>query len=160
MVVQSKKRDYEYAIEIIKPQRLEIFANIDFLGRNIIFQDEKYKITIDNFDEPSVLKLLYKSENRDIKVGELVCSKKTYFNNDYFYINYVVVSDKHKGSGYSYRMMNCLLSILNPSIKGLIVNIKDRLQVKPMIKLFTELGGYKNGFGYMEILNPKKNVLN
>jgi hypothetical protein len=29
-----------------------------------------------------------------------------------------------------------------------------------MIKLFTELGGYKNGFGYMEILNPKKNVLN
>jgi len=104
--------------------------------------------------------LLYKSENRDIKVGELVCSKKTYFNNDYFYINYVVVSDKHKGSGYSYRMMNCLLSILNPNIKGLIVNIKDRLEVKPMIKLFTELGGYKNGFGYMEILNPKKNVLN
>jgi hypothetical protein len=46
MVVQSKKRDYEYAIEIIKPQRLEIFANIDFLGRNIIFQDEKYKIDL------------------------------------------------------------------------------------------------------------------
>ena len=160
MVAQSKKRDYEYAIDIIKPKRLEIFANVDFLGRNIIFQDEKYKITLDNFEEPSVLKLLYKSENRDIKVGELVCSKKTYFNNDYFYINYVTVSDKHKGAGYSYRMMNCLLSILNPDIKGLITTIKNRVDVKPILKLFNELGGYKNDFGYLEILNPKKNILN
>jgi hypothetical protein len=127
MVAQSKKRDYEYAIEIIKPQRLEIFATTDFLGRNIIFQDEKYKITLDSFEEPSVIKLLYKSENRDIKVGELICSKKTYFNNDYFYINYVTVSDKHKGAGYSYRMMNCLLSILNPNIKGLITTEYDTI---------------------------------
>jgi len=57
-------------------------------------------------------------------------------------------------------MMNCLLSILNPNIKGLITNINDRLNVKPMFKFFNELGGYKNDFGYLEILNPKRNILN
>jgi hypothetical protein len=159
MVAQSKKRDYEYGIEISKPKKFEIFANIDFFGRNIIFQDENYKISIDNFEEPNLIKLLYKSDNRDIKVGELVCTKKTYFNNDYIYINYVNVSDKHKGAGYSYRMMNCLLSILNPNIKGILSCYKDRIEKKPMVKLFSELGGYVNGFGYIEILNPKINVL-
>jgi len=88
-------------------------------------------------------------------VGELICTIKKIFGRKYIVLNYVTVDTKHRGGGYSYRMMNCLLSVLNNDIEGVLTNYSRRINKKPMKKFFECLGGFKNELGYLEIKNPK-----
>jgi len=166
MVQLLNKQDYEYSFELLNPKQFEIWAKVDSMGRNIIYQDAEYKISIDSFENPKYLKLYFNKNGRDLKVGELICSDK-YFNSTngekpvrYISMKYVFVNDNHKGRGFSYRMVNSLLSVLNDEIDGIITNFDNRNKNSSIVKMFSNLGAFKNGYGYLEIKNPKKNGFN
>ena len=72
-------------------------------------------------------------------------------------MKYVKVDTKHKGRGLSYRMVNSLLSVLNEEIKGIITNFDQRDKNSSVVKMFHNLGAFRNEFGYLEIQNPKRN---
>ena len=64
--------------------------------------------------------------------GQISCSDK-YFNISnsqktirYISMKYVFVNDNHKGRGFSYRMVNSLLSVLNEDTQGIITNFDKR----------------------------------
>jgi hypothetical protein len=154
----NKKADYEYSFELLKPKSFEIWARVDSMGRNIIYQDSEYKISIDNYIRPTLLKLYYNKKGRDMKVGELVCNEKNHLGKSYVSLKYIDIQDNHKGKGFSFRMINSLLSILNCNIEGIITNFDSRKNSSSILKLFTTLGGYKNDFGYLQIKNPKHNA--
>lgn len=156
MVEVLKKRDYEFSPELLKPKGFELWAKVDSLGRKLIWQDSNYKISVDSYSHPTVFRLLTKATKGEKKIGELVCSEKTMFGKKYISLNYVNVFDEHKGAGYSFKMMNCLISMLSEDIEGIITNFDNRIDPKPVKKLFTSLGGFKNSFGYLEIKNPKR----
>lgn len=153
----NKKSDYEYSFELLKPKSFEIWARVDSMGRNVIYQDSEYKISIDNYIKPTLLKLYYNKKGKDMKVGELVCNEKIHLGKNYISLKYIDIQDNHKGKGFSFRMTNALLSILNFNIEGIITNFDSRQNSSSILKLFTTLGGYKNDFGYLQIKNPKHN---
>lgn len=155
MEQRLKKPDWEYSPEIIKAKNCEFWSNVDSLGKNVIYQDTDYKIVVDSFNNPSLIKLYKKRKYNEKKVGEIICSKKTYSNKDYIYLNYINIVDEYKGGAYSYRMVNSLLSILNKNIEGIVTNYEVRKNKKSMKLFFNNLGGYLNEFGYLEIKNPK-----
>jgi len=159
-VLKLRKRDLEYNFKITLQKDCEIWASVDCIGRKVIFKDSNYKITVDNYEKPSVLRLFFKStvNQNFIKVGELVCTEKKIFSRNYIFLNYVDVENNHRGGGYSHRMMNCLLSILNKDVEGILTNYSQRLNKKPMLKFFNSLGGFKNELGYLEIKNPKNAI--
>jgi hypothetical protein len=157
------KEDYEYNFELLKPKQFEIWAKVDSMGRNIVYWDNEYKISIDSFQKPSLVNLYYNSNGRDIKVGELICIDKYFISKNnhtpykYLSMKYVKVDTKHKGRGLSYRMVNSLLSVLNEEIKGIITNFDQRDKNSSVVKMFHNLGAFRNEFGYLEIQNPKRN---
>jgi len=151
------KEDYEYNFEFFKPKQFEIWAKVDSMGRNIIYQDENYKISIDSFVNPTYLTLYYSKIGRDFKVGELICTDKYFKSGRYITMKYVSVQNNHKGRGLSYRMVNSLLSILDTEIQGIITNFEQRDKNSPIVKMFCNLGAFKNELGYLEIKNPKNN---
>lgn len=155
-VVQSKKCDYEYSPEILRQKPFELWAKVDSLGRKLIWQDENYKIIVDCYENPTLVSLYTEATIGERKVGELICSESEYFGKKYIRLHFLDIERKHKGAGYSYKMMNCLLSILPENIEGIITNYSDRLNPEPIKKLFTNLAGFVNDFGYLEIRNPKK----
>jgi hypothetical protein len=89
-------------------------------------------------------------------VGELLCTPKERFGKKYIYLKFVRVDDDHKGSGYSFKMLNCLLAMLPSDTEGIISNFTSRNNPKPILNLFKTLGGFKNDFGYIELKNPKR----
>lgn len=153
---QLKKRDYEYSHELIKPKVFELWANVDSFGRKLIYNDSEYKISVDSYSNPRILRLFTKATKGDKKVGELVCFRKTFYGKNYVSMKYVKIDSEHRGQGYSYKMINCLLAILDEEVEGLITAYKSRYNQKPMYQLFVSLGGYINEFEYLEIRNPKK----
>ena len=155
MVQQSKKPDWEFSPEIVSAKNCEIWANVDSFGRNVIYRDSKYKIVVDSFNNPQVVRLFTNAIIHEKKVGELVCSLKTYNRKQYIYLNYISIFDNYKGGAYSFRMINSLISILNKNIEGLVTNYKVRQNHTSMRKFFESLGGFVNEFGYLEIKNPK-----
>jgi hypothetical protein len=163
MVRLLNKEDYEYNFELFKEKQFEIWAKVDSMGRNIVYCDNEYKISIDSFDKPSLVNLYYNYKGRDVKVGELICFDKYFISKNnqttfkFISMKYVTVQDKHKGRGLSYRMVNSLLSILNKEIKGIITNFDQRNKNSSIVKMFNNLGAFRNEFGYLEIQNPKRN---
>lgn len=156
--INSSKKDWIINPKIISKKDCEIWANTDSLGRNVIYRDSNYKIVVDSFNEPKVVRLLTQSTTlTEKKVGELVCFEKKIFDKSYMYLKYISIEDAHNGCSYSYRMINSLISILNKSIYGLITPYKQRINHKDFYILFSNLGGYVNDFGYLEIKNPKNN---
>lgn len=153
----NKKRDYEFSPELLKSKPFELWATVDTLGRKLIYQDKDYKIAVDSFNSPTQLKLYTKATIGEKEVGQLICGVVNYFDKSYMKLYFIQINDAHKGKGYSFKMMNCLLSILRPETQGIITNYSDRLNPEPLEKLFTSLGGYINKFGYFEIKNPKLN---
>ena len=149
------RKDWEINPLISSMKNCEIWANVDMVGRNVIYRDSNYKIVVDSFNNPSVVRLFTQATINEKKVGELVCSKKTYFGKDYLFLNYIDINDDHKGGAYSYRMMNSLISILKEDIYGVVTLYKERKNHKEMFNFFSSLGGFVNDFGYLEIRNPK-----
>lgn len=159
MVGTLKKRDYEFSPELLKPKGFELWAKVDSVGRKLIWQDSNYKIAVDSYLHPNVLRLITDATIGEKKVGELVCNEKNIFGKKYISLTYVNVDNEHKGAGYSFKMMNCLIAILSEDIEGIITNFENRINPKPVKKLFKTLGGFKNSFGYLEIKNPKRKAL-
>lgn len=155
MEQQLRKPDWEYSPEIVSQKNCEIWANVDFFGRNVIYRDSNYKIVVDSFNKPQIVRLFTNAVINEKKVGELVCTHKQYKGKNYIYLNYIYIQDKYKGGAYSFRMINSLLSILNEDIEGIVTNYKVRQNRKSMQKFFEYLGGYINDFDYLEIKNPK-----
>lgn len=141
-------------------ENLEIWAKTDFMGRNIIYQDESYKISINSFLKPKVVNLFKTSFPSEKKVGELVLFEKYHNNKQYLIIKYVTLDISTDNENYNYyysRMINSVLSILPKNIDGILINFDDRINKKEIVNLFSELGGYNNNFGYLQIKNPKLN---
>jgi len=155
MEQQLRKPDWEYSPEIVASKNCEIWANVDYFGRNVIYRDSKYKIVVNSFNKPEIIRLFTNATINEKKIGELICTHKTYNGKKYVYLNYINIEDKHKGGAYSYRMINSLLSILKDDIEGIVTNYKIRQNHKPMKKFFDYLGGFVNEFNYLEIKNPK-----
>lgn len=141
----------------ITPKQFELWSKVDSLGRKIIWTDSDYRIAVNCYSNPTVFRLYGKAIYGEKKVGEMVCSNKSFFGENYLVLKYIKLEPHHIKDGYEFRLINSLLSILSDDIKGLITNYKNRSNPKPVQRLFEELGGYKNSFGYMEILNPKRN---
>lgn len=156
MLKLSGKKDWEMNPLIISPKNCEIWANVDIVGRNVVYRDSNYKVVVDSFNKPQIVRLFTQATINEKKVGELICSEKMYFGKKYLFMNYVKIDDNHKGGGYSYRMMNSLLSILQDDVQGIITLYKQRSNYKEMYNYFSVLGGFVNEFGYLEIRNPKK----
>lgn len=152
---QLKKPDWEYSPEIISFKNCEIWANVDSFGRNVIYRDCKFKIVVDSFNKPQVVRLFTNASINEKKVGEIVVTHKEVNNKNYVYVNYTYIQDNYKGGAYSFRMLNSLLSILNENIEGILCNYEVRKNRKSMKTYFEYLGGFINDFGYLEIKNPK-----
>lgn len=150
-----KKRDIEYNPLIAQHRPFEIWSTVDSLGRKIIWNDGVYKIAVDSYKSPTLLRLFAPATKGEKVVGELICSSKELFGKKYIYLNFVTVDSNHRGQAYSHRMVNCLLSILNNDIEGIITNYESRKNPKPMRTFFEALGGFINTNGYLEIKNPK-----
>jgi hypothetical protein len=155
MVGQLGKRDYEYSPEMLRQKPFELWAKVDSLGRKLIWHDTRYKIVVDCYENPTLLRLFTEATIGEKKVGELICSEAEYFGKKYTRLYYVNIDKLHKGAGYSYKMMNCLIAILPQHIEGIITQYTDRIEPEPVKKLFTNLAGFVNDFGYLEIKNPK-----
>lgn len=159
MVVALNKRDYEFSPELLKPKNFELWAKVDSVGRKIIWRDSDYKISVDSYSSPSVLRIFTEATIGEKKVGELVCARKEYFGKQYICLTYVKINAPHKGAGFSFKMLNCLLAILDENIQGVITPYKKRNSPKLIYGLFEPLGGFVNDFGYLELTNPKRNKL-
>jgi len=158
---QLRKPDWEYSPEIVARKNCEIWANVDFFGRNVIYRDSNYKIVVDSFNKPQVVRLFTNATINEKKVGELIVTHKEYKGKKYIYLNYISISDKYKGGAYSFRMINSLLSILNHDIEGIVTNYELRNKKSAMKTFFQYLGGFVNDFNYLEIKNPKlQNIKN
>ena len=154
-LLKKYKTDLDYSPDILLGRSGNISAYIDDFSNKVLYEDGEYLITCNSFISPQWLKLWHLSHDNHILVGELLCRQKDIFKAKYVSIINVSIDKEHRGKGFSYRLYNSLLSNLPEDCRGIITDQKIRQDKKRAYKIFTNLGGFLNTNGYLEIPNPK-----
>jgi len=110
-------------------------------GKNIVYDDDIYKISVDDVDDATYVILWYNNQ----RVGTLSVSKTNINDNGrngkYLSIRSIEIDSKHRNKGYGTKMYKALFDFSNRDIKGLVSYLPNRSNKKQVPKIYKKFDG-------------------
>lgn len=113
-------------------------------GKHIIYDDGRYKVSMNNENDPHYFIVWYD----DKKVGELYLktSYKKINNEEWFSVESIEVNPKHRKIGLGKLLYKLALENINKKYSGIVSYLPDRVNKKAIPKLYKKFGSerFKN----------------
>lgn len=121
-----------------KEYLLEKILYQDEYGKHIIYDDGRYKVSMNNENNPHYFIAWYDNK----KVGELYLkrSNKKFDNEEWFSVESVEVNPKHRKIGIARLLYKLALEHINEKYSGIVSYLPDRVNKKAVPKLYKKLG--------------------
>lgn len=114
----------------------------DEYGNYMVYNQNDYKILVNNEKSPTYITLWYLENDTWEKVGALnVNISERRFSNDHDFEKYYKVSEieikpKHRGLGFGKKMYDILIDMKGDDIKGLYSYLPDRVNKNQIPKIY------------------------
>jgi ribosomal protein S18 acetylase RimI-like enzyme len=114
----------------------------DEYGNYVVYNQNDYKILVNDKKSPTYITLWYFQNNKWEKVGALnVNISEVRFKNDndfkkYYKVSEIEINPKHRGLGFGKMMYDILIDMRGDDIKGLYSYLPNRINKKEIPKIY------------------------
>ena len=114
----------------------------DEYGNYVVYNQNDYKILVNDKQSPTYITLWYFENNKWEKVGALnVNISERRFDNDkdfekYYKVSEIEIKPKHRGLGFGKKMYDILIDMRGDDIKGLYSYLPDRVNKNEIPKIY------------------------
>lgn len=110
-------------------------------GKHIIYDDGRYKVSMNNENDPNYFVVWY--NNNKVGVLSLKTTSKKINNEDWASVDYVEVDLKHRKIGIGKLLYKLALENINEKYSGIVSYLLDRSNKKAIPKLYKKMGSEK-----------------
>ena len=135
---------------------------IDEHGKNVVYEDNEYRICVDNENDARYITLWHREYVKGIeywvKRGVLSAwlSDMNFKNRNgkYLSISAIEIEKAHRGGGYGSKMYKALFDFSANDVKGIYSYLPNRINKKEIPKIYNKLGATTDGdYQFIEFSN-------